>query len=350
MAVTSSDTSNETAPAAAKPDPPAGTSSPGAKLPIEQLVKSLAAVTAVFYVVGFLTTNAYLYKLGVSDFSLLRTRFVLTGVLTLLPLVLALVGGIYAAVDTAAFGIPGGGWSRASLWILGDVAAPFVLYVVLFWLVADNDLVTSVRDAALLSVSCAAIVLALLASVALYRKSGRRPVSHLVYRKKSVTYDRFTGWFGIPDAVVENLFFVVAGALLLLAYIGVFGHHFYPMIPEQIGGGRPRVTQLLIAADAIPAVRELGLQVNEGAPLSPPLELLWEGEETYIIRLPSPHHRTVVQLARGLVDGVVTGATIVPPEFGRNPPGHRMTPKPLHSAKFSPIDGASRGRAGSRRS
>jgi hypothetical protein len=45
---------------------------------------------ALFDFLGFLTTNAYHYKLGASDFSLLRTRFILTGVLTLAPLALAL--------------------------------------------------------------------------------------------------------------------------------------------------------------------------------------------------------------------------------------------------------------------
>lgn len=286
---------------------------PGAKLGLEQLVKSLAAITAVFYVVGFLTTNSYLYKLGVSDFSLLRTRFVLTGVLTTIPLALALMGGIYAAVDTAAFGGIGRNMSRASLWALADISVPFLLYFLLFWFVADNDPVTSARDAALLSALCAVIVAAFLAALALFQRSGHRPVSHLMYRRRSVSYERFTGWFGIPDFVVERLVFAVAGTLLLFAYIGVFGDHFYPMIPEQIGGGRPRVVQLLVAADAVPAVRELGLYVTAEAPVSPPVALLWEGEQSIIVRLQPPHERTVVQLARGLVDGVVTGAVVALP-------------------------------------
>jgi hypothetical protein len=36
------------------------------KIPIETLVRSVAIVGALFYVLGFLTTNAYLYKHGVS--------------------------------------------------------------------------------------------------------------------------------------------------------------------------------------------------------------------------------------------------------------------------------------------
>lgn len=300
------------APAAARP----AEASPGARMAIEQLIKSLAAITAVFYVVGFLTTNAYLYKLGVSDFSLLRTRFVLTGVLTTVPLILALMGAIYAAVDAAAFGRIGRNMSRASLWALADISIPFLLYFLLFWFVADNEPVTAARDAALLSAICAVVVAAFLAALALFQRSGRRPVSHLVYRRKAVTYERFTGWFGIPDGVVECLVFAVAGPLLLFAYIGVFGDHFYPMIPEQIGGGRPRAVQLLVASDAVPAVRELGLDVTVEKPVSPPVELLWEGEQSMIVRLAPPRERTVVQLSRGLVDGIVTGAVVALPAAG----------------------------------
>jgi hypothetical protein len=284
-----------------------------AKIPIEALVRSVAIVGALFYVLGFLTTNAYLYKLGVSDFSLLRTRFILTGVLTLAPLALALIGGLYAALDVTLCGGHARLTSRAYLWILADIALPFVLYFVLFSVVAENDVVTSARDAALLSAVCAVIVLALLAALAIYRKSDRRPLSHLAYRGQPIPYDRFTERFGVPNALVETMIFAVAGVVLFLAYIGLFGQYFYPTLPEQLGGGRPRMAQILVSGDAVPAVRQLGLDVTETAPLSPPVQLLWEGEESYVIRLPRPHHGAVVQIARGLVDGVVTGEVLVPP-------------------------------------
>jgi hypothetical protein len=93
-----SDAPSAAVPGQARDGPPTGARERG-KIPIETLVRSVATVGALFYVLGFLTTNAYLYKLGVSDFSLLRTRFILTGVLTLAPLALVLIGGLYAALD-----------------------------------------------------------------------------------------------------------------------------------------------------------------------------------------------------------------------------------------------------------
>src|SRR5215204_6037172 len=309
---TASDARGAAVPGEVRGGPSGGTER--GKIPIETLVRSVAIVGALFYVLGFLTTNAYLYKLGVSDFSLLRTRFILTGVLTLAPIVLALVGGIYAALDVTIYGSHARLTTGAFLWILSDIAFPFALYFALFSVVAENDVITSARDAALLSAVCAAIVLALLASLAVYRKSDRRPLSHLAYRGKPIPYDRFTERFGVPNAVVETTIFAVAGVVLFLAYVGLFGQYFYPTIPEQLGGARPRIAQILVSGDAVPAVRELGLDVSEDAPLSPPVELLWEGEESYVIRLPRTHHGAVVQIARGLVGGVVTGEVLGLPE------------------------------------
>src|SRR5215207_4920427 len=140
-----SDAPSAAVPGQVRNGPPGGAPERG-KIPIETLVRSVAIVGALFYVLGFLTTNTYLYKLGVSDFSLLRTRFILTGVLTLAPLALALIGGLYAALDVTMYGSHARLTTRAYLWILADIAFPFTLYFVLFYFVAENDVVTSARD------------------------------------------------------------------------------------------------------------------------------------------------------------------------------------------------------------
>lgn len=46
---------------------PAAVAARGRPMSAEQLVRSLAAITASFYVLGFLTTIAYLYKLGTNS-------------------------------------------------------------------------------------------------------------------------------------------------------------------------------------------------------------------------------------------------------------------------------------------
>jgi hypothetical protein len=41
----------------------------------------------------------------------------------------------------------------------------------------------------------------------------------------------------VPNGVVETTNFAVAGVVLFLAYIGLFGQYFYAALPEQLGGG-----------------------------------------------------------------------------------------------------------------
>jgi hypothetical protein len=248
----------------------------------------------------------------VVDFSLLRTRFVLTGVLTVTPLLLALIWGIYAAVDIDIFTRAGRISRRGLLFLLGDVAVPFVLYFALFAVVSENELAASAREAALLSVLCAVVVLILLGTLVAYRAADQRPLNRLFYRGHPVASERLARRFGVPDTVLETTIVAGAAALVLLGYIALFGQFVYPTIPEQIGGGRPRPAQLLFASGGIPAARELGIAVSADAPLSPPLELLWEGEDSLAIGLPGADGRAVVQIANSLVDGIVTGAVLSP--------------------------------------
>jgi hypothetical protein len=277
---------------------------------LQQLVQNVAVLAAILYVVGLLTTNAYLYSLGVSDFSLLRARFVLTGLVTLMPFAIALVGGLYAADDVAAFAVAGGGAGRVFRWLLRDVAIPFalffLLYVVLFWYAAADDVGEAVRAAALLTVTCTMLVVALLGGLAMYQVIGRHSPGIRGPRRRSRVLGQFTEWIGLPDPAFATVALAVGGPLLVLTFIGWFGHHVYPEIPEQLGGGQPRLVQLLIAPGAIPAARELGLQVSPDSPVTPPLELVWEGDDTYVIRLPDPREGAIVQLAGDLVDGLVT--------------------------------------------
>jgi len=48
---------------------------------VEQLTKVAAIFGLFFYVVGLLSVNGYLLNFGVTDFELIRTRFIYTGFL-----------------------------------------------------------------------------------------------------------------------------------------------------------------------------------------------------------------------------------------------------------------------------
>jgi hypothetical protein len=175
--MTSTGGSKDVVDSAGQTDPATDASVSGAVMRLEQLVQNVAVVAAILYVVGLLTTNAYLYSLGVADFSLLRARFVLTGLVTLMPLAIALIGGLYAADEFAAFGGAAAGVARVSRWVLRDVAIPFALFFLLFfflfWYAAGNDPLAAAQSAALLSVTCAVIVVVLLGGFAFYQLTSR---------------------------------------------------------------------------------------------------------------------------------------------------------------------------------
>lgn len=294
-------------------------SSGGAPIQLEALVRNLAAITAVFYVCGFMTTNAYLYRLGVADFSLLRTRFILTGVLALTPLLQGVLWGIFAAVDVEVFTQGRRLTRRGYLFVLADFLFLFVVYFALFAFAADNEYVTAARQAALLSVLCIVTVLLLLGGLVYYRASEHRPISKVLYRGQPMTDPPIARRFGVQDTIVESVAVAVTVVILLLIYLTIFGDRFYAYFPEQMGGGRPRTAQMVIAASAIPAAQQLGFAVGDDDTVSEPVELLWVGEENYVVRLPPPNGRAVVQIARGLVDGVITGPMLEPEAAGVAP-------------------------------
>jgi hypothetical protein len=62
---------------------------PARTFDIEEVGKGIAYAAATCYVAGLLVVNFYLFRLGFSDFSLLRTRFILTGAIALLPGIVA---------------------------------------------------------------------------------------------------------------------------------------------------------------------------------------------------------------------------------------------------------------------
>jgi hypothetical protein len=72
-------------------------------LDFEAPVKLLATLGLILYVLGLLAVNGYLFRLGMSDFSLLRPRFIYTGTLIastiLLPFLLTVQAGQELVMD-----------------------------------------------------------------------------------------------------------------------------------------------------------------------------------------------------------------------------------------------------------
>jgi hypothetical protein len=87
----------------------------------------------------------------------------------------------------------------------------------------------------------------------------------------------------------------------LAFYIAIFMISAYPHIPEQFGGGRPRVVRLLIAKDQVASVAEIGLPIRSGKTRTEEVEMLYEGSDVFVIRLVDDR---IIQLRRELVLGI----------------------------------------------
>jgi hypothetical protein len=61
---------------------------------LEDAIKVAGAGVAVCYAVGLVVVQLYLISIGVADFSLVQTRYVLTGFFTLLPLLAVVTIGV----------------------------------------------------------------------------------------------------------------------------------------------------------------------------------------------------------------------------------------------------------------
>jgi hypothetical protein len=79
-------------------------------------------------------------------------------------------------------------------------------------------------------------------------------------------------------------------AFALLYFIGIYVAIFmtlsYPRIPEQFGGGRPSNIWLLLKEDSLESAKELGIPIPQGSTLTEKLQLMYEGSDAYVLRLP----------------------------------------------------------------
>src|SRR6478752_1041652 len=71
-----------------------------APLHIEKVGKASFVIVAGFFALGLIVTNTYLLQYGLSEFGLLRARFVLTGMLASFPAVLNLACLAFAYIVT----------------------------------------------------------------------------------------------------------------------------------------------------------------------------------------------------------------------------------------------------------
>lgn len=272
----------------------------------ENLIKSLAFVGASLYVLGLVSVNGYLFNIGITDFALIRARFMYTGAL--------LIGvGFAATFPLYVFALGIASWrfvrhtgrkSRLGGWLRWrkDAAAIAVVFGI-----------------SLLSVFLSVWMLYLIPWPSISGLSFMS--SKVVYSLLLIIFALFVaiagtlGYWMILDtrrvfaefpAILKNGVSVFGLMIVFLAFVGwmfIFMIAAYPNIPEQFGGGRARLVRVLLEEESVDGARELGIPITEGTQLSAPVNLIYNGSETYVIGIGETQ---IVQLDKSMVLGIAS--------------------------------------------
>jgi hypothetical protein len=94
--------------------------------------------------------------------------------------------------------------------------------------------------------------------------------------------------------------FSALAAVLFGLFVATAASDVYPYIPRQFGGGEPTSIRVVFATDARPAARHLGVSSSTSAYVSAPLELLFESNNSVVVRRVDGH---VVEMDKSLIRG-----------------------------------------------
>jgi len=258
----------------------------------ESAGKSAAIVLGLCYVVGILTVNTYLYRIGVAEFSLLQAQYVYTGALTLAPVITCSLAPLYAYYmlkdplpDAAAMKvhrifqsyffrfITVGRWMN----VIFSLLLPLVIFVLLD---SSNGIKQSLMAGLkfyLVSAFTGVIAFGLFLFVS--KKGVERPRSPrlVVAFGVLVFFVSYTGW-----------------------YLSLFTSHIYVNIPGQFGGGMPTLNRFVFFPDKAAVAGALAIPVDKTT-LSPPIKLLVETDKSYVIETEGG---SVVRLSKELIAAV----------------------------------------------
>jgi hypothetical protein len=292
---------------------------------LEGATKVLTFVALLAYLTGLVVVNTYLVSFGVSEFNLLRPRFVATGLLLLAVVVLAtgctcvgawLLHYAFWPRDRLTVHHPNG-FARAGLRLSGVgnaalfLVVPYVCFRLL--LVQDHEGATLLYVGAALVGWLLILGLWFVQTRAIQQVDGTPAVETTpgdaaveVEPEPQATGEEHApekpaaqeGWMVVRARLLRLLtprpnrdlplavgLAMVAVFLIPYLYLTVlfFVEGVYPRVPEQFGGGQPQTVQLLLDKDAVAGLRTLGVNIAPGVTTAE-VELLLTTDSYYLIR------------------------------------------------------------------
>lgn len=298
---------------------------------IETLGKLSLLIGALCFICGILVTNIYLRQFGFSEFSLLRTRFILTGAILIFPFTV-LVGMCWAFFlltsqhkrTVALLPLPNPkGYRRpvrtASLFLILVVCElGFLSLFYEFYLGMNARNIGTALIGVVIAVALAPLgFLSFFDLLVIQAVLSKSEINIATLQVPEVNPSE---WVVRSPGIINLFSMSVFNVFALMGYLTTFATAIYPRIPEQVGGGQPKIVQFVLYDDRVPDGMAAGLEVN--GLRSSPLPLLWESESMYLVSLPpAPDHRWPAQISKSLVAGVLivpsrrTADIVLPPEW-----------------------------------
>jgi hypothetical protein len=277
----------------------------------DRATKYLALLGLIAYVLGILITNTYLLQFSVSEFTFLKPRFIYTGFFALAMLCLpsALCVGCFlisyhskkrrSIVFPSLYGLLLG-----YIWYLIVFFTPFSIFsiptrgFIFFDLISHISFIWVAGLLGYFTIYAAIIPRNELTKyVESYEKFRRSRIPRFLLRfsREDVTQ-------GFARSYLYIAMFISIG--LALISLQNFSFNLYPLIPEQFGGGQSSKTRFLFLKDEeVRSARCIGLSIPPDSLLSDSVELIFEGDDTYVIRLPN---QQTAQIQKKLISGVLT--------------------------------------------
>ncbi len=301
---------------------------------LDRIARVFAYIGVICYVLGLFVVNLYLIDLGTADFSLLRPRFVLAGALALVPLAMTLPPYLswYWLTFNQSEPDPSSAANRwrkriAHFFSFLSVALLAVggMMIAVQYLTGLDSLFRIFRTALWVQFP----IMSLLTYLQLAHSEWRRSKNH-----------------DILEILAGYYFQVFLIGTSVFLYIYGFSHSLYPLIAQQAGGGRPITARLVVDSDSLDEARQSGIEVTETDFVSPPLGIMWEGEDFYVVRLPPQPKGIVVRIGKNMISSVIVNPPAVTPTDGtpvspQDPTRPAATPKA--TPRVAPIATPTRG-------
>jgi hypothetical protein len=117
-------------------------------------------------------------------------------------------------------------------------------------------------------------------------------------------WQRMTHYMAIRDT--GGMFLLLAAVVVIgMLYLSLFVKGVYGTVPEQFGGGKPIPVELLFDPSQRQKFAHLEVPVHFGTSLTNSVDLIWNGDQGYLVRFEVEGKERVVLIDRELVDAII---------------------------------------------